>query len=78
MDVLVLSLVIGSFAVLVTTHLALTYGLLRRPPWWRGAVAFVVVPLAPVWGMETGMKRRAALWILALCVYVAARIAAEL
>ncbi len=68
----------GSFAVLITTHLALSYGLLRRPPWWRGPVALIVVPLAPMWGMETGMKRRAAVWIVALCVYVLARIVAEL
>ncbi|MEZ4219510.1 MAG: hypothetical protein R3B13_01185 [Polyangiaceae bacterium] len=78
MDALVLSSLVGSFAVLVTTHVAISYGLLRREPWWRGPIAFVFAPVAPLWAMESGMKRRAALWIIALCVYVLARIFAEL
>ncbi len=76
-DVLILVSLIGSFAALVTLHVALSAGLATRHPRWRGAVAFLVPPLAPYWGMEEGMKRRAALWLVALSIYIVARIAAE-
>ncbi|MCA9598616.1 MAG: hypothetical protein KC776_35135 [Myxococcales bacterium] len=74
-DFVLLASLVGSFALLVTVHVALIAGLTARHPRWRGAVAFLVPPLAPYWGMEEGMKRRAALWLVALCVYVVARIA---
>ncbi|MBX3130720.1 MAG: hypothetical protein KF718_28640 [Polyangiaceae bacterium] len=78
MDSALLGLLIGSFAVLVTTHVALALGLFGRTPRWRGGVALVVPPLAPYWGMEAGMKGRAALWIIALFTYLTTRILAEL
>jgi hypothetical protein len=77
-DLLVLACLVGSFAVLVTTHVAIAFGLALTKPRWRGALALVVPPLAPYWGMEAGMKRRAATWVGAVCIYAVARIAAEL
>ncbi len=67
---------VTAFALLVTLHVALVFRLVLRHPRWRGLVALVLPPLAPYWGMEAGMKRMAALWIVALSVYVVARIAA--
>ncbi len=67
-----------AFATLVTVHVALAVGLTLIEPRWRGPVAFFVPPLAPYWGMEAGMKRRAAIWVAALSVYALARIVAEL
>lgn len=78
MDAVVLIALVVSFAALVTTHVALAFGLTLARPRWRGPVAFFVPPLAPYWGMEAGMKRRAAIWVTALVVYALARIVAEL
>ncbi len=78
MDAVLLGLLIGSFALLLTSHVGLALGLLSRPPRWRAPIALLVPPLAPYWGMETGMRRRAALWIVALFTYVIARIVAEI
>jgi hypothetical protein len=78
LDFLVLGLLVGSFALLVTTHVAIAFGLSMLKPRWRGPLALLVPPLAPYWGMEAGMKRRAALWVGAVCIYAVARIAAEL
>jgi hypothetical protein len=74
MDIVVMLTIAGSFAVLVTVHVALAYGLLVRRPWWRGPLALVVPPLAPWWGLEEGMRVRSALWLTAVCVYGVARI----
>lgn len=78
MDVLVLVALVVSFAALVTAHVALAVGLTLARPRWRGPLALLVPPLAPYWGMEAGMKRRAAAWVTALAVYALARILAEL
>ncbi|MBE7483756.1 MAG: hypothetical protein HS104_27805 [Polyangiaceae bacterium] len=78
MDAVVLIALVVSFAALVTAHVALAFGLALARPRWRGPVAFLVPPLAPYWGMEAGMKRRAAIWVTALVIYALARIVAEL
>ena len=78
MDVVVLTALVVSFAVLCTAHVALAFGLVLERPRWRGPVALLVPPLAPYWGMERGMKRRAGIWVVALTVYVLARILAEI
>lgn len=77
-DAVVLIALVVSFAALVTAHVALAFGLTLARPRWRGPVALLVPPLAPYWGMEAGMKRRAALWVTALVIYALARIVAEL
>jgi hypothetical protein len=58
-----------SFAGLLTTHVALTIGLTRRTPWWRGIVALFVPPLAPWWGWQERMRVRGILWIVAALLY---------
>ena len=47
---------IVAFALLVTAHVAITYGLAWRPPRWRAAAAFVIAPLAPYWAWRERMK----------------------
>lgn len=69
---------VGSFALLVTVHLALAAGLLVRAPRWRAAIALLVPPLAPYWGMQERMRIRTALWLGALAVYILARVTAGL
>ena len=64
--------IVASFATLLTVHVALSLGFLWRRPWWHAPFAFVLAPLAPIWGFQEGMRRRASLWILAFVVYVVA------
>ena len=72
MDLVITLTVILSFATLLTAHVALVAGLVARRPRWRGALAFVVVPLAPYWGFRERMKARAVVWAAALTIYAIA------
>ena len=65
-----------SFAVLVTSHVALVFGLTTRIPRWKGPVALLVPPLAPFWGVTARMYFRSALWLGSLLVYAATRFVA--
>jgi hypothetical protein len=55
-----------SLALHAAAHLALVVGLSRQKPAWRGAVAFVLPPLAPYWGWSSGMRAPASVWLAAL------------
>lgn len=62
-----------AFATWVTTHVALAARLmLRSEPRWRGLVALVVPPLAPMYGFRQGWRRMSTLWLVWLIVYVLA------
>lgn len=67
-----------AFATLVLSHLALALKLTLGKPRWRGVVALVVPPFAPLWGFRAGHARWAWAWIGAVVVYGAARVGAEL
>jgi hypothetical protein len=77
-ELVVLVVLVGSFALLVTAHVALAVGLALRQPRWRGPLAFVVPPLAPWWGAQQRMRAWSAVWIGSLAVYLVARIVAAL
>jgi hypothetical protein len=68
-DIALLSVSVIAFAVLVTIHCAIVYGLAGRPPRWRALVAFVVVPLAPYWALRERMRFRAGAWVAGAVVY---------
>lgn len=70
MDIAVFVTLVISFALLVTSHVALAAGLALRKPRWRGAVALLVAPLAPFWGFSARMYVRSAVWLVSLLVYV--------
>ena len=76
MDIAIVITLVSAFALLVTAHVALAVGLVLRKPHWRGPVALVVPPLAPYWGLESGMRVRGVVWLAAIALYTAARIAA--
>jgi hypothetical protein len=76
-DVFIMVSIVVSFAALVAAHVALSAGLAARDPWWRGAVAFLVPPLAPLWGLREKMRGRTIAWVAAGAAYVAARVAAS-
>jgi hypothetical protein len=60
---------IGSFACLVTAHVALLAALAFRKPRWRALVALIAPPAAPVWGWRHGMRARALAWFAGAMAY---------
>ena len=76
-DIVVVAGLVVSLAVLMTAHIAITYGLVWRTPRWRAAVALFVVPLAPYWAWQEHMRVRAGIWGAALLVYVIATVVAR-
>ena len=66
-----------AFGLLVTAHMALSAQLFSRKPRWRGLLALLFPPLAPVWGWSAGLKVWTTLWLIALVVYVAGFAAAS-
>lgn len=75
-DEIVAGLLVTAFAVFVTAHVALVFGLARTPPRWRAAVALVVPPLAPYWGWQR-LRRRAIVWVAAALAYTVLLLAAS-
>jgi hypothetical protein len=65
-----------SFAVLVTAHVTLAFGLALRRPRWRGLVSLVVPPLAPYWGYTSGLRLRTLVWAAGLGAYLGALLTA--
>jgi hypothetical protein len=76
-DIIVLATLIVAFASLVTIHVAVASRLvLRARPRWRGFVALVVPPLAPILAFREGWRRFGIAWIAAVLVYLAVLIVA--
>jgi hypothetical protein len=73
-DIALFAALVGLFAALVTTHVAIVAGLARRTPRWRAAAALLVPVLAPVFAASERMRVRAVIWCAALCFYAVALI----
>lgn len=71
------AMLVISLALLITAHVAITYGLAWRSPRWRAPVAFFVAPTAPYWAWRENMRVRAGIWSAALVLYVVARVVAR-
>lgn len=65
--------VVVAFAIAVTAHVTIVFGLARRGPKWHAAAALFLVPLAPYWALRERMRARAAMWIVGVVVYAVAR-----
>ena len=76
-DMIVVGTLVLAFALFVTAHVAITYGLVFRRPRWRAPLAFLVAPLAPYWAWREHMRIRAGIWAVALVLYVVATIVAR-
>ena len=77
-DLVVVAVLIVAFATRVTIHVSLGLRLvLRTRPRWRGVLALVVPPLAPIWAFREGWRKSGALWIGAVVVYLVALVAAQ-
>lgn len=78
-DKIVLAVLVVGFATLLTAHIWLAARLtMHARPRWRGLVALVVPPLAPLWGFREGWKVTAIIWLSAVAVYAGALIAAQM
>jgi hypothetical protein len=75
-DIVLVSLVVVAFAWVVTAHAAIVFGLVKKQPRWRAAVAFVVAPLAPYYAWREHMRVRMGFWLFGVVLYIAARFAA--
>jgi hypothetical protein len=73
-DLFLMVSIVLSFATLLTAHVALTAGLVARPPRVRSVVAFILLPLAPYWGFRENMRGRAITWLASLSAYVLLRV----
>jgi hypothetical protein len=70
---------VSALAAFVTAHVGLSAALaIAHKPRWRGALALIVPPLAPVWGFAAKRRIASILWCLFLAIYVAARIVAAI
>lgn len=77
-DAIITLALVLALATLITAHVGLSARLaLRERPRWRGLVAFVVPPLAVIWGLKAGWRGIAAVWLGAVGVYVLALLAAS-
>ena len=71
-DGVLLGILVIAFATLVSAHVSLAVGLMRRRPHWQGLAALLVPPLAPWWGWRARMRMRGALWVVAAASYATA------
>lgn len=68
-DEIVVGMFALSFALWVTSHLAIVAGLLVRPPRLRAPLALIVAPLAPYWALREKMRARGVAWIFGGVAY---------
>ncbi len=68
-SLLVTALLGTSLLAYLAAHVALVVGLARRSPRWRALAAFVIPPLAPLWGWKAEMRGRALAWVIGLASY---------
>ena len=73
-DSVVFAGMVLTFALALTAHVTIVFGLARRRPRWRALAALLVIPLAPYWAFREKMRVRAAVWVLGVLGYIAARI----
>jgi hypothetical protein len=77
-DTIVLAALLIAFATLVTVHIALASRLvLRTRPRWRGVLALLVPPLAPIWAFREGWRASGLVWIAAVVAYIVALIVSQ-
>ncbi|MBL8740217.1 MAG: hypothetical protein JNK04_03955 [Myxococcales bacterium] len=71
-NAIVTAALFGSFAALLTVHVAAVFGIAKKKAWARAAGAFVLPPLAPIFAFTRGMRARAVLWCFFACLYAVA------
>lgn len=71
-DLAAVAALVASFALLVTAHVAVVWGLALRTPRWRALVALVVPPAGLYWAWREQMRVRAGVGAVSLVVYAVA------
>ncbi len=69
-DTVVVGLLIVAFAWVVTTHVAIAFGLLQRRPRWRALVALALVLPGVYWAWRERMRTRVVLLAGGVVVYL--------
>ena len=64
-DLVVVVLLVGSFAVFWLVHLLIVLRLAQIGPLWRALVALVALPMAPYWALHAKLRVLATLWCFA-------------
>jgi hypothetical protein len=62
-------LLLVGLASFVGIHLAIVVELARRREWGRAAIALFVMPCAPWWAWERGLRRRSLAWLGTVGIY---------
>jgi hypothetical protein len=62
-----------ALALLTVAHVGLAVGLARKGTHWRvrAAISLIVLPLAPWWGWQAGLRKTTFVWGAALALYTA-------
>ena len=68
-DLVLTVVLVVAFAGLVTAHVTIAVGLVRRTHRWRAPLALVVPPLAPYFAVGARMWVRASIWVMCLAAY---------
>lgn len=76
-NAVVTAALLGSFAALLTVHIASVFGIAKKKAYAHAAGAFVLPPLAPFFAFSRGMHVRAIMWCVFALVYVAALLMAR-
>lgn len=77
-DLALVAVLVSSFALGLTAHVAIAIGLARRRPRRRALLALVLPPLAPIWALRARLFGRAAVWLGAFAIYAAAQLTMRL
>ncbi len=75
---LVFAMLVLGFATFVTTHLVLVIRFTVTRPRWRGPLALLLPPLAPIYAWREQRRWSTGLWIGAVSVYAAGMLAHQL
>jgi hypothetical protein len=67
----------GSFAALITVHVASLFGIAKQKAYGQAAGALVFPPLAPFFAFSRGMHVRAIMWCLFAAAYLVAFLTAR-
>ncbi len=53
----------------LAAHVTIAVGLKKQTAWRHVSLAFVVPPLAPLWGWRAGMRWPVYAWVVTLALY---------
>jgi len=77
-NTVVLAVLVSSLATLLLTHLTIAVKLVRQvKPRYRGLLALLVPPLAPLWAYRQRWQRLCWLWVSAVLIYATAVVVAS-